>query len=276
MHFDWLKNPLAVLSFIILGLVLISAFFAGQIAPYPEDAYGGIDFGEKLEPVSRRHPMGTDQLGRDIFSRVIFGSRLSLGIGISTIAISLIFGVPLGLLAGYFPGKIDETIMRISDAFLAFPPLLLPIAVVAALGPSIGNMIIAISITWWPWYSRIMRSRVISVRKELYVDASKSIGAHHYSIIVHHILPNSIAPVVVAASMDVGYAILTAASLSFIGIGAQPPSPEWGLMVSMSKTYFLQFWWTATFPGLAIFLTVLAFNLLGDWLRDVLDPKESG
>ncbi len=267
------RNPLFLLGLaVVLGLVLAS-ILAPHVTPYPQDAAHGINFAEKLKAPSLKHLFGTDALGRDIFTRVVFGARMSLKIGLSVLAIALAIGVPLGLVAGFFGGKLEEVIMRLSDMFLAFPPLLLPLAIAAALGPSIVNAMMAIAISWFPWYVRLIRAQVLTIKEELYVEAARSIGLGRARIIGRHILPNSMAPVVIQASMDMGYAILTAASLSFIGVGARPPTVEWGLMVTSARAYFLDYWWTVTFPGLAIFVSVLAFNLVGDGLRDILDPR---
>ncbi len=267
------KNPLFLIGLGFVVLLVIAAIFAPWITPYPEDAKFAIQFGSKLKPPSMDHFFGTDALGRDIFTRVVFGARMSIRIGLSVLAIALVIGVPLGLVAGYFGGRISDIIMRVSDIFLSFPSLLLPLAIAAALGPSITNAMIAIAVAWFPWYVRIVRAQVLTVREQLYVEAARSIGVSRFSILVKHILPNSMAPVVIQASMDMGYTILTAAGLSFIGVGARPPTVEWGLMITDARAYFLDFWWTVTFPGLAIFATVLAFNLVGDGLRDILDPK---
>ena len=191
----------------------------------------------------------------------------------TVITISLLIGVPLGLIAGFEGGWIDEVIMRITDMFLAFPALLLPIAIAAALGASIMNAMIAIAISWFPWYVRLVRAQVLTVKEELYVESARSIGVRRRVIIFRHIFPNVLSPIVIQASMDMGYTILAAASLSFMGLGAKPPTVEWGLMITTARAYYLDFWWTVTFPGLAIFVSVLAFNLVGDGLRDILDPK---
>jgi len=203
--------------------------------------------------------------------RSLFRRRLATGLTVLAIALSI--GVPLGLMAGFFGGWVSDVIMRISDMFMAFPALLLPLAISAALGPSITNAMIAIAVAWFPWYVRIVRAQVLTIKEQLYVEAARSIGAGRFRILTRHVLPNAVAPVIIQASMDMGYTILTAATLSFIGAGARPPTVEWGLMVTESRAYFMDFWWTVTFPGLAIFLTVLAFNLVGDGLRDILDPK---
>ena len=267
------KNPLFLVGLGVVALLVIAALFAPWITPYPQDAKHAIHFGAKLKPPSMDHFFGTDALGRDIFTRVVFGARMSIRVGLTVLAIALAIGVPLGLIAGYFGGRISDVIMRISDIFLAFPSLLLPLAIAAALGPSITNAMIAIAVAWFPWYVRIVRAQVLTVKEELYVESARSIGVSRFSILTGHVLPNSMAPVIIQASMDMGYTILTAAGLSFIGVGARPPTVEWGLMITDARAYFLDFWWTVTFPGLAIFVTVLAFNLVGDGLRDILDPK---
>jgi peptide/nickel transport system permease protein len=276
LHYLWhlmQRNPLFLVGLVVVVGLIFAAFFAPYITPFPEDALHGINFADKLKPPSLKHPFGADALGRDIFTRVVFGARMSLKIGLTVILLALAIGVPLGLIAGFFGGKVDEVIMRLSDMFLAFPPLLLPMAIAAALGASVIHAMLAIAVSWFPWYVRLIRGQVLTVREELYVEAARSIGVSRPVIIYRHILPNVLAPVVIQASMDMGYAILTAASLSFIGLGAKPPTVEWGLMITSARAYFLDYWWTVTFPGLAIFISVLAFNLVGDGLRDILDPK---
>jgi peptide/nickel transport system permease protein len=267
------SNKLAFFGCIVIAILLLAAIFAPLLAPYPKDAYEEVHLEQKLLPPSAEHWFGTDEMGRDLLSRVIYGTRISFEIGILSIALSILIGVPLGLIAGYFGRWVDELIMRICDVFLSFPPLLLAIAIVALLGPSITNLMIAIALSWWPWYTRLIRSQAISIKERGFVEAAKSIGVSPAKIIWRHILPNSISPVIVQASMDFGSIILTAASLSFLGLGAQAPTPEWGLMVSIGRNFFMTGWWYVTFPGLFIFLTVMAFNFLGDGLRDYLDPK---
>lgn len=265
------RNALFVFGAGVFVVILVCAVFAGQIAPYEPNA---INFAAKLEPPGAEHLMGTDSLGRDIFSRVIHGARTSLVIGVTVSLLSMAIGVPIGLISGYFGGRVDTVLMRVSDIFLAFPPLLLPIAITAALGAGLFNAMLALAIGWFPWYARIVRGSVIAIRKELYIDAARAMGVGHVRIMLRHALPNSWTPAIVQASMDFGYTILAAASLSFIGIGAKPPTIEWGLMVALSRSKFLDYWWTATCPGLAIFVTVLAVNLAGDGIRDLLDPKQ--
>lgn len=257
----------------MLLLLISTAILAPWIAPYPGHALGATEIKNKFRPPCLSHPFGTDELGRDIFSRVVYGGRISLQAGSVVIGMALVIGVPFGLLAGYFGGVMDEIIMRMVDVFLSFPPLLLALAIAAMLGPSLTNAMIAIAIAWWPWYTRLLRNEAVSVREREYVQAAKALGASWWRIIFRHLLPNTIVPVIIQASMDFGSVILTSASLSFLGLGAQPPSPEWGLMVSTSRTYFLTYWWIGTFPGLAIFLSVLAFNLVGDGLRELMDPR---
>lgn len=266
-------NKLAYLGFLIIVLLILLAIIGPLIVPYKGDVMTETHVENKFLPPSGEHLFGTDELGRDLFSRVIYGTRISFQIGLIAIGLSIAIGIPLGLIAGYFGKWIDEIIMRISDIFLSFPPLLLSISISALLGPSIVNMMIAISISWWPWYTRLIRGQVVSIRERGFVEAAKSFGVPSAAIIWRHILPNSLAPIIVQVSMDFGSIILTAASLSFLGLGAQPPQPEWGLLINIGKNYFLTNWWYVTFPGLFIFITVMAFNLFGDGLRDYLDPK---
>ncbi len=264
------EHVLFVAGATIFLIIVLAAIFAPWIAPYEPTK---INFAHKLWAPGLEHLMGTDALGRDIFSRVVYGARTSLVIGFTVLALSMAIGVPIGLIAGYFGGRVDSILMRIADVFLAFPPLLLPIAITAMLGAGLFNAMLALAISWFPWYARIIRSSVLGVRKELYISAAQSMGVSHLRIMLRHALPNSWTPAIVQASMDFGYTILAAASLSFIGIGAKPPTVEWGLMVALSRSKFLDYWWTAACPGLAIFLTVLAVNLVGDGIRDILDPR---
>jgi peptide/nickel transport system permease protein len=263
-------NVLFVVGGCIFVAVVLGAIFAPLIAPYDPTA---INFIDKLQGPGVNHLMGTNDLGQDIFSQVVFGARTSLMVGVVVISLAIGIGVPIGLLAGFFGGRIDTVLMRISDVFLAFPPLLLPIAITAALGTGLFNAMVALAVSWFPWYSRIVRGAVMRVKSELYISAARAMGVSSVRIMLRHALPNSTTPIIVQGSMDFGYSILAAASLSFIGIGAQPPTPEWGLMAAMSRTRFIDNWWTVTFPGLAIFVTVLAVNLVGDGVRDILDPR---
>jgi len=266
-------SPLTILGMGLVSGLVVLAVLAPFIIPYPEDAYVSMHPESALMPVSFQHLFGTDEMGRDLFSRSIYGTRISLQVGVVVIAVAAIIGVVLGGVAGYFGGVIDEAIMRITDAFLSIPGLVLALAVAATLGPGLNNAMAAIAVTWWPWYSRLVRGQVLEIKQELYIEAARSMGGGKLYIIFKHIMPNTLAPIIINASMDVGFAILTAASLGFLGLGAQPPAPEWGLMISTGRKYMPTRWWYTTFPGLMIFLSVLGFNLLGDGLRDLLDPR---
>jgi len=270
------SNKLTFIGCAFILLLIIVALFAPFIAPHVEHARGGVDAANMFQPPQVEYPFGTDEAGRCIFSRVVVGSRISLGVGVFTIGLTLLIGVPLGAIAGYAGGVIDEVVMRITDVFLSFPPLLLAMAVTAMLGPALTNVMIAIAITWWPWYTRLVRGQAVSLRERAFVEAARAIGVTPLKIVGRHIIPNCVAPIIVQGSMDFGFIVLTSAALSFLGLGAQPPMPEWGLMVSSGRTFFLTSWWVVTFPGLAIFTTVLAFNLLGDGLREIMDPKTRG
>jgi peptide/nickel transport system permease protein len=267
------RNPLLAVGAALCIAIFLAAVLAPLIAPYPEDAGSATHPLQTLEAPSAQHFFGTDQVGRDVYSRVIFGARISPVIAVLVLAISCLIGVPLGIAAGYFGGAVDEVIMRITDIFLAFPALLLALAFAAVMKPSITNTVIAISITWWPWYTRIVRGQAASVTGRPFVESARATGVPHRRILLRHVLPNSITPVIVQVSLDVGGVILTASALSFLGLGAQDPTPDWGLMVSQGQAFFTTQWWLVTFPGAAIFLTAVAFNLLGDGLRDVLDPR---
>jgi len=265
------QNKLTKIAMYGALLLIITAIIIPLIIPY--ETIQGTNSQERLLPPSISHPFGTDELGRDIFQRVLYGTQLSLINALITIFFALLIGVPLGAIAGYFGGIIDSLIMRFTDIALGFPPLLLAIAIAAFLGPSLQNAMFAIVISWWPWYTRIVRGQAASLKERQFIRAAHAIGAPPFSIIRRHVIPNTIAPVIVQASMDIGGAILTIASLSFLGLGAQPPTPEWGLMVNTSRNYFLDAWWYSIFPGMAIFMTVMIFTLLGDGLREILDPK---
>lgn len=263
-------------SMLGLALVLIFLFLAafGQwLVPYPEDAAGAVHMSQRLLPPSAEHLFGTDEMGADIFSRVIIGARTSLWIGIVITGLGALIGIPLGIIAGYKGGLVRAVIMRVTELFLAVPGLALALAIVAALGANLTNCLIALAIVWWPGYVRLVEAKTLSVKEELFVESARSIGAKTPWILWHHILPNCLSPIIVKMSMDMGMAILSAAGLGFIGLGARPPSPEWGAMISIARSYMPDWWWYSFFPGAAIFLTVLGFNLLGDGLRDILDPR---
>ncbi len=262
----------------MLGLVLVAGFLiialiGPWIVPFPEDAAGAVNLDRKLLAPNAVHWFGTDEVGNDVYTRVILGASMSLQIGLIITLVAAGIGVPLGIVAGYVGGWPREIIMRITDVFLSVPGLVLALAIVAALGPGIINAIIALSLVWWPGYVRLVEGKTLSLREEVYVEAARAVGAGTPRIVFFHILPNCVSPIIVKASMDMGMAILAAASLGFIGLGAQPPFPEWGAMISIGRNYLPTWWWYSAFPGLFIYLTVLGFNLLGDGLRDVLDPK---
>jgi peptide/nickel transport system permease protein len=257
----------------IVALLLLGALLAPWISPHPADAGTATDPLHSFAGPSWSHPFGTDAVGRDIFTRVLYGARISLRIAALVLLFSIAVGVPLGVAAGYFGGIVDGVLMRVTDVFLAFPALLLSLALAIVLTPSVGNATLAIAITWWPWYARLCRGQAASVAGRPYVESCRALGLSPARILLRHVLPNSITPVLVQASLDVGGVILTAAALSFLGLGAQDPTPEWGLMVSQGQAYFQTQWWLVTFPGIAILLAALAFNLVGDGLRDLLDPR---
>lgn len=254
----------------ILLVLVVVAILAPTIAPYNPVRVSKEGF---LALPGISHPFGGDQFGRDVFSRVVFGSRISLTVGFISVVIASVFGVTVGLVSGYYGGWIDSLLMRIIDVMLAFPGILLALAIVSMLGTSLTNLMIAVGISGIPSYARLTRGSVLSAREEMYVEAARSIGAPNYRILAIHILPNIVAPVIVAATLGVGASILWAAALSFLGMGSQPPDPEWGRMLSEGRQYLRNQWWISTFPGLAIMITVLAVNMVGDGLRDAIDPR---
>jgi peptide/nickel transport system permease protein len=266
------RNKMAILGLIILTILVLLAIFADVIADY-DNVVIKQNLAQRLQGPSAAHWLGTDEFGRDIFARLIHGTRVSLQVGIVAVGISIVIGGILGAVAGYYGGKLDNIIMRIMDIFLAVPSILLAIAIVSALGPSILNLMLAISISSVPSYARIVRASVLSIRDQEFIEAARAIGASNTRIIFRHIIPNSLAPVIVQATLGVASAILSTAGLSFIGLGIQPPAPEWGSMLSGGRQYLRYAWWVTTFPGVAIMITILSLNLLGDGLRDALDPR---
>lgn len=267
------SNLLSVVGIMMMTTVIVLAIFAPYLAPYPGDVTGDINFEQQSQPPSLDHPMGTDTLGRDIFSRIIFGARISLLMAALVLTLAVGIGVPLGLVAGYFGGWVNVVIMRVTDVFLAIPPILLALAVTAALGASLWNAMIAISVAWWPWYTRLVQGEVLSVKEEEFVEASESIGTGWIRIIYSEILPNILAPLTVKITLDAGFVILVGAALAFLGLGVTPPTPSWGAMIAQGRDYVTNFWWISTFPGVAISFTVLSFNLIGDGLRDLFDVE---
>lgn len=264
------KSKLAVFGALMVGVFLFLAFFGAQISPYdPTD----VDIVNRFTSPCREHPFGTDKMGRDVLSRIMSGAQYSVRAGIVVLAISVPIGIILGGIAGMFGGWLSETIMRITDVFLAFPALILAMAFSAALGPSLFNAMLALGIVWWPYYTRLIRGQALSIRESSYVEAAHARGASNWHIMFRHILPNCLSPILVTLTLDMGWIIIATAALSFLGFGAQPPTPEWGRMVSDGRIYLMRAWWVSVFPGMAIAFTVLGFNLLGDGIRDALDPK---
>ncbi len=267
------RNPLSLTGLAIISALVLAAIVAPYLSPYDPLATQPL---RKLEGLSPAHPLGTDQLGRDILSRLLYGARISLRIAVIVALLAGSTGTLIGILCGYFGGRIDNLLMRVTDIFMAFPQLILAMAISSALGPSLENVVIAISLTEWTFFARLARSRAIAIREENYVEAARAMGAGRWRILSRHVLPLSLSPVIVQATLEMGGIIRTAASLGFLGLGAQPPTPEWGVMVTAGRNYLPGQWWVSTFPGLAIFITVLGFNLLGDGIRDILDPRLRG
>ncbi len=259
----------------LVGLSLVAAFLLlTALAPWlaPHDPVA-TDFVSVLSPPSRAHPFGTDDIGRDILSRVIYGSRVSFEAGVFTVAVALTIGLPLGLVAGFFGGRVDNVIMRGIEVILSFPTLVLALGITSILGPKLIHALFAIGIVFVPHFARLIRGQVLSIRENDYVAAARALGATSRRMMALHVLPNCLAPLLVQCSFSVSFAILTEAALSFLGLGTQPPTPSWGIMLSMGRGYLEQAPWLGAFPGLAIFLSVLGFNLLGDGMRDALDPR---
>lgn len=264
------RNRMAVFGLVVIILLVLCALFPSVIAPY---GYDDQNLSEQFIAPCLAHPFGTDNFGRDILSRVIYGCRISLLIGLISVSISCVLGVILGCIAGYYGNKVDNLVMRFIDIMLAIPQMLLAMSIVAALGIGTENLILAIAIGSVPGYARIVRGSILSVKGQEYIEAARSIGASDFRIITRHIVPNCLAPIIVQATMSIASAILSTASMSFIGLGIEPPTPEWGSMLSAGRAYLRDHWFVVTFPGVAIMLTVFAFNLFGDGLRDALDPK---
>jgi peptide/nickel transport system permease protein len=267
------RSALSWVGLVIVLLLIGVAAFGPYIAPYPESAGAAVDFGAKLQPPSAAHLLGTDDVGRDVLSRVIIGTRISLITGVMVVAIGSLLGVAVGLVGGYLGGPVNLTLMRIADVFLAIPGVALALAITAVLRPSLTTTMLAISVVWWPWMARLVQAEVLSVKEEAFVEASRTYGASDLHIILHDILPNVTSVIVVKATLDLGFAILLAAALGFLGVGVQPPTPDWGSMIAIGRQYLPTSWWLSTFPGLAIFIAVLGFNLFGDALRDALDVR---
>jgi peptide/nickel transport system permease protein len=264
-------NRTALIAALILSVIIVVAIFDDTFAPQGANEQ---DIPDRLQAPSWSHPFGTDDLGRDILSRVILGASVSLKVGFLSVGLALVVGTVLGLLAGFYGKWVDDVLMRIMDMLFAFPAVLLAIAILAIRGPGTSNTIIAIAIVYVPIFARVTRASVLGVREEVYVRASRSVGASDFRLLTRHVLPNAAPPIIVQTSVSLAFAVLAEAALSFLGLGTQPPNPSWGLMLAEGRGYIDLAWWLAFFPGMAIVITVLCFNLLGDGLRDVLDPRQ--
>jgi peptide/nickel transport system permease protein len=267
-----MRDRMAMLGLMILAVIIFCAIFGNYVVPYPEDAYDAKPW-QRLQPPSAEFWLGTDGIGRDVFSRTVLGARVALTIACITVFVSMMIGVPLGLIAGYVGGVWGQIIMRITDIFLAVPQLVLALVFASIMRPSIATAMIALTLTYWPMFCRIVYSETRRVSVDAFIDALQAQGCRPTRIVLMHILPNVLPVVIVRATIGMGVTILVAASLGFLGLGATPPTPEWGLMVAESQRYLPSGWWLSVFPGLAILVTVLAFNLIGDSLRDAIDPR---
>ena len=266
------KNPMTILGLALILVLVVLALLAPYITPYDPIK---ISMTERFQPPSSVHWFGTDEVGRDIFTRVIYGARLSLGASITIVLAAGLIGTMIGAIAGYFGNWVDQILMRIMDMLLAFPTLVLAMVLAATLGPNLMNAMLAIAIVKIPVYVRLARGEALSVRNKLYVLAAKTFRVNHFYIILRHIIPNTITPVIIQITLDLGDTILLVATLGFLGLGARPPQPEWGTMISTGFKHMLEQWWYSTFPGLAVFIASSGFNLIGDGLRDILDPKSA-
>lgn len=253
-----------------MGLVVLVGLLAPVLAPYDPNL---MDIPARLQGPSSAHPFGTDEMGRDILSRVMYGARISIAVGVIIVAVSAAIGVVLGSLSGYFGGRIDQAVMAVTDMILAFPSMVLALALTAAMGPGLLNTMLAVIIVRIPMYTRLMRGQVLVQKEQQYVRAARTFGEKPFWIVARHIVPNCLTPLMVQMTLGIGDAILIASSMSFIGLGAQPPTPEWGAMISTARVYAIDQWWYAAFPGLSILITIMGFNLIGDGIRDILDPR---
>jgi len=268
----FLRDIPAVIGLVIIAFIVFVAAFGWLIVPRPDEVYES-NILLRLKPPSWDYPFGTDNLGRDIFSRVILGTRSALIVALTVVAIAIGIGVPLGLYAGYVRGPVSELIMRVTDVFLAVPQLILALALAQLLSRGIESAMLALALTYWPFFTRTVYAETRRVRSLLFIEALEGLGAGRWRIMIRHVLPNVASPIIVRGTVGMGFTILTAAMLGFLGVGATPPDPDWGLAIAESRQYLPESWWFATFPGLAILLTVLGFNLFGDGLRDLVDPK---
>jgi peptide/nickel transport system permease protein len=266
------RDRSALLGLIIIVSLIVAAIFAPVLATH-SDAAWEMNPVNRLQAPDATYWLGTDRMGADVFSRVLFGARITLLIAIIAVGASLLIGVPIGLVAGWYGSWLGDVLMRTSDVFLAVPQIVLAIAIAQTLGPSIENVILALSLTYWPWFTRLVYAETRSLKNEVFIESSIALGVPPWRIILLHVLPNVASPIIVRTSIGMGFTILTAAALGFLGLGAQPPTPEWGRMISESREFLPEAWWYVMSPGIAIFLVVLGFNLLGDGLRDILDPR---
>ncbi len=263
-------SRLNAVGLVLLVLIVFAAVVGSRLVPIPPDQMSLI---ERLRPPSATHPFGTDDFGRDILSRVVSGAAISLQVAAVVLAVAVVLGTAVGAVAGLFGGLVDELLMRLTDLFLAFPALILAAAIAATLGANLTTTMLALATVYWPWYARLVRGQILSIREREYVLAARAVGVGSGRLITRHLLPNVLPLIILQASLDVGYVILATSGLSFLGLGAQPPTPEWGAMLTDARAYLRDAWWFPTFPGLALAITVFAFNALGDGLRDWLDPR---
>jgi peptide/nickel transport system permease protein len=266
------RDRSALIGLALIALLVVCAAGAPVLSTHPDDVFE-LHPSERLRAPSSAHWLGTDRMGSDVYSRLLFGARITILIGLIAVGASLAIGVPIGLVAGYHHGWLSDALMRVSDIFLAVPQVVLAIAIAQTLGPSLPNVILALSVTYWPWFARVVYAETRALQKEIFVESTAALGASPWRLTVLHVLPNIASPIIVRASIGMGFTILTAAALGFLGLGPPPPTPEWGRTIAESREFLPDAWWYATAPGLAIFLTVMGFNLLGDGLRDVLDPR---
>jgi peptide/nickel transport system permease protein len=264
------RRPLTLLGGVLVALVVMAALLAPVLTPYPGHAGLEIHVAQKLRPPSLAHPFGTDELGRDVLTRVVYGARVSLTAGVGIVLLTVAIGVPLGALAGYREDWLSGLIMRVADVFMSVPYLALALGLGAALGADLLHASIAVAIPWWPWYARVVRSQVLALRRSPFVEAARALGRTDAAIVFRHILPNCTGVILVQATLQLGLAILTVGALGFLGLGARPPTPEWGLMIATGRNFLPTWWWPALFPGALLFVAVLGFNLLGDALRDLV------
>ena len=266
------RDRSALIGLTLIALLVLAALLAPLLSTHPDDVFE-LHPSQRLQAPSATHWLGTDRMGSDVYSRLLFGARITILIGLIAVGASLLIGVPIGLVAGYYHGWASDALMRVSDIFLAVPQVVLAIAIAQTLGPSLPNVILALSVTYWPWFARVVYAETRALQKEAFVESTAALGASPWRLTVLHVLPNIASPIIVRSSIGMGFTILTAAALGFLGLGPPPPTPEWGRTIAESREFLPDAWWYAAAPGVAIFLTVMGFNLLGDGLRDVLDPR---